>query len=125
MRLRVPLLILALAALLGGCGGSSGGGSESTAEPRTETSTAPAGASARACALDAGGIEGLRVTEVSCGRAQRVALAWRASDACAKTGSRSACSVRSYRCLATATGRGWSVSCARKGESVAFTVQRG
>lgn len=130
MRLAAPLLILALAAaLLGGCGGSSDGTSPgSTAEPQAGSSTAPAapkGAAAKACALDAGGIRGLRATKVSCGEAQRIALAWRAAPDCAKTGSRSGCSVKSYRCAATATGRGWSVSCAKPGASIAFTVRRG
>jgi hypothetical protein len=125
MRLAAPLLILALAAaLLGGCGGSSGETS-SGPEPRAGTSTAPAGASARSCALDAGGIEGLRVTKVSCGEGQRVAIAWRRASGCAPHGSRSGCSVKSYRCAATASDRGWSVSCAKPGKSVAFTVRRG
>jgi hypothetical protein len=126
MRLGVPLLSLILmAAVLGGCGDSSGGSTASTTEPPAGTSAAPPGASAQACALDAVGIVALRVTQVSCGRAQRVALAWRASDACAKTGSRSSCSVQSYRCVAVATARGWSVSCAKQGASIAFTARRG
>lgn len=127
MRLAAPLALLLLAAaIVAGCGGSSDETSSgSTAEPKAGTSTAPQGASARACALNTGGIEGLRVTKVSCGKAEEVALAWRGAKQCAKAGSRSGCSVKSYRCVATATGRGWSVSCAKQGESIAFTVRSG
>jgi hypothetical protein len=119
MRPLAAVLLLALAVLaVGGCGSS---GDETTGGG----ATAPAGAAAEACALNAGGIEGLRVTKVSCGEGQRVASGWRAAGQCSKQGSRSSCSVRSYRCLATATDRGWSVSCAKPGKSIAFTVRRG
>ncbi|HET7121866.1 MAG TPA: hypothetical protein VFI17_11550 [Solirubrobacterales bacterium] len=119
MRLPAAFVSLLLAAaLLGGCGssgdGTTGGGA-----------TAPAGAAAQACALNAGGIDGLRVTAVSCGEGQRVASGWRAAAQCAKQGSRSGCSVRGYRCQATASDRGWSVDCAKPGKSIAFTVRRG
>jgi hypothetical protein len=102
--------------------GSTTGGESSGAK----TSTAPAGASAHACVLNAGGAEGLRATAVSCGEARRVALGWRRSDACAPAGgaSRAACTVRSYRCLATSTARGFTVGCSRPGRSLAFTVRR-
>jgi hypothetical protein len=125
MRLTAPILSLVLAgALLGGCGGSSDTTGGAGAEPPA-TSTAPPGAKAQGCALDVDGIKGLRVTNVSCGEGQRLALAWQRAQACAKEGSRSGCAVRSYRCVATAAGRGWSVSCAKPGRSVAFTARRG
>jgi hypothetical protein len=38
--------------------------------------------------------------------------------------SRWGCSIGSYRCQAVVVDRGWSVSCARPGESVAFIVRR-
>lgn len=38
--------------------------------------------------------------------------------------SRWGCSVGSYRCQAVVTDRGWSVSCSRPGQSVAFLVPR-
>ncbi|HEX2391947.1 MAG TPA: hypothetical protein VHI77_03410 [Solirubrobacterales bacterium] len=126
--LKRVLTQLAIAVLvvagLGGCGGgSSSGGS---AEPKTSGSTAPAGASAHACALNAGGVEGLRATGLACGTAQRIGLAWRRSSACRPPAgaSRAACAVRSYRCLATSTDRGLAVGCSRPGRSVAFTVRR-
>lgn len=130
MRLAAPLAIVALAATLAvGCGDSSSrdsnaGGTASS--PPASTSTAPAGASAHACPLDAGGAERLRATGVSCGEAQRLALAWNRSEACASPAgaSRSGCTVRSYRCLAAATDRGLSVGCSRRGRSVAFIVRR-
>lgn len=129
MRLAVPIAIIALAvALLSGCGGSgedSGSGSTDTAEV-SGSSGAPAGAAAHACALDAAGTSALRATAVSCGDAQRLALAWHRNGACAPPAgaSRAACTVRSYRCLATVTGRGLSVSCARPNRSVAFLADR-
>jgi hypothetical protein len=106
-----------LVAGLSGCGGS--------AAPDAGGSTAPAGASARACVLSTGGAAGLRATGVACGTAQRLAIAWRHSTACAPAAdaSRAACTVRSYRCLATSTDRGLAVDCSRPGRSVAFTVR--
>jgi hypothetical protein len=126
MRIAAALSILVFAAILGGCGGSYGDDSSSGAGPeRAGTSTAPAGASAQACPLDVDGVEGLRVTGVPCREGQQVALGWRRAKECAKFGSRSGCSLRSYRCVASATDRGWSVSCAKAGSSIAFTVRRG
>jgi hypothetical protein len=127
MRRAAPLAVLALAAaLLLGCGGGSSSEEPSTgsASPGSRT---PAGSSARACPLNAGGIRGLRATGVSCGEAQRVALGWRHSAACVETpgASHNACTVRGYRCIATATDRGWSVGCAKPARSIAFTVRRG
>lgn len=114
------------AALLGGCGGSSPGSSSGGGEPGASGSTAPAGASAKVCVLNAGGAEGLRATGISCGEAQRVAIGWRRGAGCepAAGASRASCSVRSYRCLATSTARGYSVGCSRPGRSLAFTVRR-
>jgi hypothetical protein len=129
VRLATPIAIAVLAAaLLGGCGGSSSSSSTtggSGGSPGASSSTAPAGASAHVCVLNAGGAEGLRATGVSCGKAQRLAIAWRRSGACAPAGgaSRSACTVSSYRCLTTSTARGFTVACSRPGRSVAFTVR--
>jgi hypothetical protein len=126
MRRAAPLAVLALAAvLLLGCGSSSS--EESSTGSGSPGARTPAGASARACPLNVGGIRGLRATGVSCGEAQRVALAWRHSAACVETpgASHNACAVRGYRCIATATDRGWSVGCAKPGRSIAFTARRG
>jgi hypothetical protein len=125
MRLATPLAILALAAApLAGCGGSSPEKSSSspTTQPRAGTPTAPAGASARSCRTRDSGAESLRATGTTCPEARHLLLGWRRNAACAPPAgpSRSGCSVRSYRCLATATDRGWSVSCAKPGRSVAF-----
>jgi hypothetical protein len=136
MRIATPLAVLALAAgLLIGCGGSSestdtgssSSGVTGSSSPGPHTSTAPAGASVRACPLNIAGTQRLRASGVSCGEAQRVALVWWASDGCtAKPGaSHSACSVRGYRCIGTATDRGLAVSCARPGRVASFTVRRG
>jgi hypothetical protein len=148
MRLAAPLLALALAAaLLGGCGSSGGSTSNSTgsagsheakgataphkargatAPHKAKGATAPAGASTKSCPLSAGGASGLRATGVSCGQAQKVALAWGRQAACAAHpgASHSACAVRRYRCLGTVTARGLAVSCARPSRSIAFTAKR-
>jgi ABC-type Fe3+-hydroxamate transport system substrate-binding protein len=127
MRLATLIAILALAALLAACGSSSSEESSSDTTSAPKASTGPAGATARACPLEAGGIEALRATALSCGEAQRVAIAWRHDADCstAPGASHGACTVRSYRCIATATGRGLSVGCARPGRSIAFRVRRG
>jgi hypothetical protein len=39
--------------------------------------------------------------------------------------SRWGCSVGAYRCQGVVSGRGWPVSCAKPGDSIAFTVPRG
>ncbi|HYH54694.1 MAG TPA: hypothetical protein VD761_11245 [Solirubrobacterales bacterium] len=38
--------------------------------------------------------------------------------------SRWGCSIGAYRCQGVVSGRGLSISCARPGESIAFTVPR-
>lgn len=136
MRLATPLAIAVLAAaLLSGCGSSSSSPAGSTATgstgskptPQTRGPSAPAGASAQACAIDANGVTGLRVTAVSCGQGQKTAIAWRRDAICrpAAGGSQAGCTVGAYRCIATTTDRGYSVSCARPGRSVAFIARRG
>jgi hypothetical protein len=90
------LLIVAAIALLGGCGDSA------------EETTAPApqdGAASK----------------------QAVRWAWAEDPSCRRPrgASRWGCSVGSYRCQGVVTDRGWSVSCARPGRSIAFTVPRG
>jgi hypothetical protein len=127
MRLATPLAVLILTVgLLAGCGGSSSKGTGSTA-PGVHTSTAPAGASVHACPLAITGTRGLRATEVSCHEAQKVAVVWLGDSGCAAApdASHSACSVRGYRCIGTATDRGLAVSCSRPGRAVSFTVRRG
>ncbi|HVD41935.1 MAG TPA: hypothetical protein VNC16_13140 [Solirubrobacterales bacterium] len=97
MRLATPFAILALVALpLSGCGGSE--------DPTTGTATAPESAAATKRAI----------------RAE-----WEHSPDCNRPAgaSRWGCSVGSYRCQAVVADRGWSVSCSRPGESVAFVVR--
>jgi hypothetical protein len=128
MRRAAPLAVLALvAALLLGCGGSSsesstGGG----AQPQTETSTGPAGASVQQCRSGEAGVTGLKATGTTCTEARHLMLGWTHSSACRppQGASRSSCPALSYRCLATATDRGWSVSCAKPDRAIAFSVRR-
>ena len=127
MRLASAIVIVALAALLGGCGSSSeSSGSGSTTAPKASGSGAPAGASAQACVLNVAGASGLRVTGVACGTGQKTAIAWQREASCrpAAGGSQAGCAVGAYRCVATATDRGLAVSCARPGRSIAFTAKR-
>jgi hypothetical protein len=129
MKLAAQIAIALLAAaLLGGCGGYSNDGSTggSSTQPPAGTSTAPAGASARACPVDAAGAEGLRATGISCGEAQRVVAAWQRGGSCAPPpgASRAGCEAAGYRCLGTATDRGFAVGCSQPGRSVAFVVKR-
>jgi hypothetical protein len=126
MRIAVPIMIVALAAaLLGGCGGSAA--ESSTATQQDGAPSAPIGASARNCETLAVDAEGLRATGLSCEQARRVMYGWQRDSRCAAAGeaSRGACTTRSYRCIGAMTGRGVTVSCARPGRSIAFTVPRG
>ncbi|HEX6455598.1 MAG TPA: hypothetical protein VF009_03655 [Solirubrobacterales bacterium] len=96
MRPAAPLAILGVAAaLLVGCGGSAA---------TTTTHSAPAGSSKQA-----------------------IRAAWERSPNCRhpRGASRWSCSVGSYRCLGVVTDRGWSISCAKPGEAIAFTVRPG
>ncbi len=125
MRFATPIVVLALLlAALSGCGGSSGK-TGATTSPGASSSTSPAGASVRACPLDAGGVKRLRATGVSCGEAQSLAAAWRRSSGCpaAPGSSHSACTVRGYRCIGTVTDRGLAVSCSRPGRAVSFAFR--
>lgn len=56
---------------------------------------------------------------------QRVRSAFLASGDCEppRGASRWGCSVGAYRCQGVVTDRGWSVSCAKPGRSIAFTVR--
>lgn len=95
MRLATCLLIVAVLALAG-CGDSS-----------DETTTGPA--------ADGGAAE------------ERVQSAWERSPGCKRPpgASRWGCSVGTYRCQGVVSGRGLSISCAKPGRSIAFTVPRG
>jgi hypothetical protein len=95
MRLATPLVLLALLAALAGCGSSG--------ETTTETGPDPAAGASTA----------------------EIRAAWGQNPECRRPpgASRWGCSVGAYRCQAVVTDRGWSVSCARPGRSVAFTVR--
>lgn len=56
---------------------------------------------------------------------QRVRAGFLANPACKppEGASRWGCSVGSYRCQGVVTDRGWSVSCAKPGRSIAFRVR--
>lgn len=129
MRLAVPILIIALAAaVLAGCGGSESDSTEagSSAAPQGGAATAPAGASAKSCGISISGVEAVRATGISCKEAKAVLRSWNRNDGCVGSQgiSRIACTVRSYRCIATRTERGLSVSCAAPGRSIAFISER-
>ncbi len=92
-----PLAILLLvAALLAGCGGSGEGA----------TTSAPGGEAASAKQVRA--------------EWERSPACRRPHGA-----SRWSCSVGSYRCQAVVTGHGWSVDCAKPGRAIAFIVRPG
>ena len=95
MRLATPLLVLALLAALAGCGSSG------------ETTTDGA----------AGGPGGDSTAQIR--------AAWERNPDCQRPAgaSRWGCSVGAYRCQGVVTDRGWSISCAKPGRSVAFTVR--
>lgn len=96
MRLTALLLLIALLAL-SGCGGSS---------EETTTSRSPA-----------------KQGTVS---VEKMRADWERDPSCKRPpgASRWGCSVGPYRCQAVVVGRGWSVGCAKVGESLAFRVPR-
>lgn len=114
------------AALIGlfatGCGSSESGSSSGEAP---QSRPAPPGATARSCTVSARGASELRATGAACSNAAEVVGAWAAEGGCRLTAraSRSACAVGRYRCLATASGRGLAVSCARPGRSISFVFR--
>jgi hypothetical protein len=91
VRLVAPATILAVVAVLAGCGDSS---DQTTTE----------GPSA----------------------AKQVQSAWEREPSCKrpKGASRWGCSVGAYRCQGVVTGRGWSISCAKPGRSIAWVIPR-
>jgi hypothetical protein len=118
-RLAAPLVVVALAAVLAaGCGGSS--------PETTGTSSAPIGATARSCPIQATEADALRATGVSCDQARQVMYGWRQKGSCSSPpgASRVSCTTRSYRCLGARTDRGTAVSCSRPGRSIAFVAKR-
>jgi len=94
VRFPSPIVLAAVAlALLAGCGDS---GQTSTSTPAQTGSTT-----------------------------RTVRAAWERTPDCKHPpgASRWGCSVGGYRCQGVVTDRGWSVSCAKPGRSVAFTVR--
>lgn len=125
MRFLGPVAALLIAAaLLGGCGSSSHG---TTSSPSSHNeSTAPPGASVTSCRPGKSKVTELKVTGTTCTEGRHLMLGWLVSEACRPpvAASRSSCPAHSYRCLATATNRGWSVNCAKPGSSIDFSIRR-
>jgi hypothetical protein len=95
VRLAASILIVVLLAVLAGCGDSS------------EETTAPAGGQ--------GGSAAAKVRSTF----ERIPACKRPPGA-----SRWGCSVGAYRCQGVVSGRGLSVSCAKPGRSLSFTIPR-
>jgi hypothetical protein len=131
------LAITSAALLVAGCGGGSGSSTSPTAPPGNGAATgggapkkatapnAPAGSKVVACKEGAADAAGLRATAVDCGTARQTMRRWASSHACTlgKSGSRSSCSLGTFRCQAVRVDRGASVSCARSGADVAFIAK--
>jgi hypothetical protein len=115
------LAVLAAALLIGGCGGGSSGGSNSTAPKKATAPNAPAGSKVASCGRDSQ----LRATAVGCDAARTTMGQWEQSQACTLDagGSRSSCSLGSFRCQAVKVDQGVSVSCVGPEGDVAFIVR--
>lgn len=94
-RLSILVAVVAALALFAGCGGSDDGVTSSTGST----------------------FDGDTLIQAK----------WEHSSDCDRPpgASRWGCSIGSYRCQAVVVDRGWSVSCAKPGESVAFRVRPG
>jgi hypothetical protein len=124
LALPAAIVLLAAALLVAGCGGDKSESVEQNALPphnqgfedggsKATAPNAPAGSKVIAC--DEGRLETreLRATQVDCFRARKTMRRWESSHACTLgDGSRSSCSVDSFRCQAVKVGKGASVSCA-------------
>jgi hypothetical protein len=126
-----PLAVLALAiALLGGCGDSSSDESDGsrarTVQQKQGEARAPVGAVANSCDTHMVDVEALRATGLPCDRARQVMYGWQRERSCSAPAgaSRTSCLTGSYRCLGAHTDRGIAVSCARRGQSIAFIAKR-
>jgi hypothetical protein len=125
MKLAPTLVFLLAAAVLGGCGDSDGGDSALKTGPAPRAEGAPPGAEAAACPKRVGSATEIRATGLNCRGAAAVIGAWTHRHCLpAGGGSRAGCTVMPFRCTAVASGRGYSVSCAAQGRSIAFTVPR-
>jgi hypothetical protein len=138
----IVLSLLALA-LLAGCGssGKSGGyGNRTSSDTSVETTDAggagapseagggaeaPAGARAHSCP-HVTGAEQLRVTGLPCALGRLASAAWHKNTSCFSPtdASRTSCKMGTLTCLATSAPKGWEVSCATKGGSIAFLAPR-
>jgi hypothetical protein len=128
---RAPGIAAAICiALVAGCGSdqstttSGGTGAATETSPSAGASSAPAGAAAHRCGA-VGTLVAVRAVGIGCEKARLVAGAWDVPRCHpAADGSRSACTVRRYRCQGVVTDRGVSVSCARPGQSISFRRPR-
>ncbi|HEY6729480.1 MAG TPA: hypothetical protein VI039_00450 [Solirubrobacterales bacterium] len=96
MRRVLPIAIVLLA-LLAGCGDSS--------EETTATTPAP---------INEGNLS-----------APEMRAAWEENSECERPegASRWGCSVGAYRCQGVVNDRGWTISCSKPGQSIAFRVR--
>ncbi|MBS1861586.1 MAG: hypothetical protein JSS68_07715 [Actinobacteria bacterium] len=136
-------VLLAVALLVAGCGGSGSEESSSTtpaggaaqeggagageggAPKKATAPNAPAGSKVVACEVSGGGTMLLRATAIDCGTARTTMRHWQSSGACATSdsGSRSSCSLGGFRCQAVKVDRGVAVSCAKEGADVSFIAK--
>jgi len=121
------LAIVALVAVMDGCGASSSDqGSPGGLRASPRTPAAPVGASARRCAGAVAGVEGLRVSGVGCADGRGIVASWADARRCSGPAgaSRFSCPIAGYRCLGATTDRGIAVTCARPGRSISFVAER-
>jgi hypothetical protein len=127
MKIAATVASLALAAvLLGGCGDSAENSPTdkgSSTAPEKRHPSAPAGARTVRCESPVPAAKDIRATGLGCERAAVAIRAWEPGRCLpAAGGSRAGCRVGPFRCASVASGRGYSVSCAARGRSIAFTV---
>lgn len=125
--LACSVALLAVAALLAGCGSSSSESSttQTAPPPQATTSTAPPGASVHICATSSADTTELQAVGVPCGLARATASAWGRVHTCSSSkSSRYSCTVGQFRCQSAKTDRGFAVSCSGPGRSISFIARR-
>lgn len=111
--------ILALAAVIAAAGCGSSSDENGTASTTSAEGEAPIGVQAKSCKGEDGEI---RVTGVDCSFGRAIVASWHKDSRCFEPegASRTSCKLGKLTCLGVSASRGFAVTCATTGRSIAF-----